>query len=118
VTGATPATCDAWRLDGAKLLLRVDESEPVSLKTLLASAQAIKESSARLPMFLEPLPVTKNEKGYTVVKNARPWHAWPTWRRARRQQPLPVAETAILRSVRNGPFHHAAHPVARRRIGR
>jgi uncharacterized protein len=71
VTGATPATCDAWRLDGAKLLLRVDESEPASLKTLLASAQAINECNAlRLPMFLEPLPVAKNEKGYTVVKNA------------------------------------------------
>ncbi len=43
VTGATPATCHEWRLDGAKLLLRVDEQEPASLKTLLASAQAINE---------------------------------------------------------------------------
>jgi hypothetical protein len=72
VTGATPATCQEWRLDGAKLLLRVDESEPASLKTLLASAQAINQSNAlRLPMFLEPLPVTKTEKGYVVVKNAQ-----------------------------------------------
>ena len=71
VSGATPATCRAWRLDGAKVLLRVDESEPASLKTLLASVQAINESNALgLPLFLEPLPVTKTEKSYTVVKTA------------------------------------------------
>jgi DhnA family fructose-bisphosphate aldolase class Ia len=71
VTGATPASCQAWRLDGAKLLLRVDEREPASLKTLLACAQAINESNALgLPMFLEPLPVTKTEKGCVVVKTA------------------------------------------------
>jgi hypothetical protein len=69
MTGATPAACRAWRLDGAKVLLRVDESEPASLKTMLASAQAINECNAlSLPMFLEPLPVTKTEKGYVVVK--------------------------------------------------
>lgn len=71
MTGATPAACQAWRLDGTKILLRVDLSEPASLKTLLGSAQAINESNAlRLPTFLEPLPVTKTEKGYTVVKTA------------------------------------------------
>ena len=71
VTGATPATCREWRLDGAKLLLRVDEQEPGSLKTLLACAQAIQVSNAlRVPLFLEPLPVTKSAKGYVVVKTA------------------------------------------------
>ena len=71
VTGASPATCREWRLDGAKLLLRVDEREPASLKTLMACAQAINESNARgLPMFLEPLPVTRTDKGYVVVKTA------------------------------------------------
>ena len=71
VTGVTPATCCEWRLDGAKLLLRVDPAEPASLKTLLACAAAINESNARgLPMFLEPLPVTKTDKGYVVVKTA------------------------------------------------
>jgi DhnA family fructose-bisphosphate aldolase class Ia len=69
VTGPSPATCREWRLDGAKLLLRVDEREPASLKTMMACAQAINESNARgLPMFLEPLPVTRTEKGYVVVK--------------------------------------------------
>jgi hypothetical protein len=71
VTGATPMTCREWRLDGAKLLLRVDEQEPASLRTLLASAQAIQHANAlRLPLFLEPLPVTKSAKGYVVVKTA------------------------------------------------
>jgi DhnA family fructose-bisphosphate aldolase class Ia len=71
VTGTTPATCQEWRLDGAKLLLRVDEREPASLKTLLACARAINDSNARgLPTFLEPLPVTRTDKGNVVVKTA------------------------------------------------
>ncbi len=69
MTGATAAACVAWRLDGAKVLLRVDESEPASLKTMLACAAAISECNAhRLPMFLEPLPVKRNAKGYAVLK--------------------------------------------------
>ena len=69
ITGASPASCQEWRLDGAKLLLRVDEKDPASLTTLQACARAIDESNARgLPMFLEPLPVTRTDKGYVVVK--------------------------------------------------
>jgi hypothetical protein len=69
ITGASPASCQEWRLDGAKLLLRVDEKDPASLTTLQACGRAINESNARgLPMFLEPLPVTKTEKGFVVVK--------------------------------------------------
>lgn len=71
MTAATPASCKAWRLDGAKTLLRVDDKDPDSLKTMLACAQAINETNAlHLPMFLEPLPVRKSEKGYEVVKTA------------------------------------------------
>ena len=69
ITGASPASCQEWRLDGAKLLLRFDEKDPASLTTLQACARAISESNARgLPMFLEPLPVTRTDKGYVVVK--------------------------------------------------
>ncbi len=69
ITGATPANCAEWRLDGAKLLLRVDPSEPASLPTIKVCVEAINECNAlRLPMFLEPLPVTKTDKGYVVVK--------------------------------------------------
>lgn len=73
MTGATPAVCAAWRLDGAKVLLRVDESDPASLATLVAAARAVTECNAlRLPMFLEPLPVRRTDKGLTVVKEAGP----------------------------------------------
>ena len=69
VTGPSPATCQAWRLDGAKLLLRIADDEPGSLKTMLASAQAITEAAAlHLPLFLEPLPVKKTDKGFEVIK--------------------------------------------------
>lgn len=71
MTGVTPAECAEWRLDGAKTLLRVAENEPASLKTMMYCAQAINECNAlKLPMFLEPLPVKKTDKGYPVVKEA------------------------------------------------
>ena len=71
MTGTTPAACRAWRLDGAKTLLRIDEQEPSSLKTMLACAKAINETNALgIPMFLEPLPVRKDDKGYPVTKTA------------------------------------------------
>lgn len=71
MTGATPASCKAWQLDGAKILLRADEKEPASLKTIVASVRAINECNAlHLPVFLEPLPVTRTEKGYTVVRTS------------------------------------------------
>ncbi|MFN3325807.1 MAG: class I fructose-bisphosphate aldolase [Bryobacteraceae bacterium] len=70
ITGPTPATCAEWKLDGAKILLRIADAEPLSLKTMLASAQAITECNAlRLPMFLEPLPVVRTEAGWTVKKD-------------------------------------------------
>ena len=69
MTGATPKACHAWRLDGTKILLRVDPDESASLRTILASAQAISECNAlHLPVFLEPLPVKRSEKGFSVVK--------------------------------------------------
>lgn len=71
ISGATPAACESWRLDGAKILLRIDSKEPASLKTMLAAAQSISQCNAlRLPVFLEPLPVTRTETGYAVIKSA------------------------------------------------
>lgn len=71
ITGASPATCAAMGLDGAKLLLRICDDEPGSLKTMLACARAITEMNAlRLPTFLEPLPVVKADGNYKVVKEA------------------------------------------------
>ena len=71
ITGATPAACAEWALDGAKILMRLCDGEPDSLKTMVASVQAINETNAlKLPMFLEPLPVIKTDKGFKVVKTA------------------------------------------------
>lgn len=71
MTGASAETCAAWKLDGAKILMRVCDDEADSLRTMVASASAINETNAlRIPMFLEPLPVVKTEKGFKVVKTA------------------------------------------------
>lgn len=71
MTGPTAADCAEWALDGAKILMRLCDGEPDSLKTMVASARAINESNTlKLPMFLEPLPVIKTEKGFKVVKTA------------------------------------------------
>ncbi|MEX0929207.1 MAG: hypothetical protein WD266_03385 [Balneolales bacterium] len=70
VTGPSPGTCLQWNFDGAKILLRIHDGEPASLKTLLASAKAITEMNALdLPVFLEPLPVVKQKGKYAVVKD-------------------------------------------------
>lgn len=71
VSGATAATCAEWGLDGAKILLRICDEEPDSLKTILATVQSITELNAvGLPMFLESLPVTKTAEGYKIIKDA------------------------------------------------
>ena len=71
MSGPTPAACAEWRLDGTKVLLRLCDSEPDSLNTLLATVRAVSEQNAlQLPMFLESLPVERAEGGYRVVKTA------------------------------------------------
>jgi DhnA family fructose-bisphosphate aldolase class Ia len=71
MTGPTAATCAEWRLDGTKVLMRLCYAEPDSLKTMMACVRAINETTdLQLPMFLEPLPVVKTDKGYQVVKTA------------------------------------------------
>ena len=71
MSGPTPAACAEWGLDGTKVLLRLCDSEPDSLKTLLATVRAVSEQTAlRLPMFLESLPVEKVEGGYRIIKTA------------------------------------------------
>ena len=71
ITGPSPATCAALKLDGAKLLLRICDEETDSLHTMLNCARAITEMNAvGLPTFLEPLPVVKSNDSYRVVKTA------------------------------------------------
>ncbi len=71
MTGPTPADCAERGLDGAKLLLRICDGEPGSLRTLEVAAEAIRELSAmRLPAFLEVLPVVKSATGYEASRDA------------------------------------------------
>ncbi len=71
MTGALPSTVAAWNLDGAKILLRICDQEPDSLKTIVATAGTIAQmNELRAPLFLEPLPVIKTDKGYQVEKAA------------------------------------------------
>lgn len=71
MTGPAGTACAHWGLDGTKILLRIAGEDPASLKTMLAGAQAITECNAlRLPVFLEPLPVEKTERGWVVQKDA------------------------------------------------
>lgn len=69
VSGPTAATCAEWNLDGAKLLLRIADDDPGSLRTLEAGAESVRETNRLdLPMFLEPLPVERTETEFRVVK--------------------------------------------------
>ena len=71
ITGASPATCAALKLDGAKLLLRICDDEPASLETMLYCSESISKMNALgLPTFLEPLPVIKEKNNYKVLKTA------------------------------------------------
>jgi DhnA family fructose-bisphosphate aldolase class Ia len=71
LSGPTAESCAEWGLDGAKILLRLCDAEPDSLKTLLATVKTITELNAvGLPMFLESLPVTKTADGYKIIKTA------------------------------------------------
>ncbi|HWW75020.1 MAG TPA: hypothetical protein VNZ44_06485, partial [Pyrinomonadaceae bacterium] len=71
MSGPSPAACAEWRLDGTKVLLRLCDAEPDSLKVLLATVRAVSEQTALgLPMFLESLPVEKVEGGYRIIKTA------------------------------------------------
>jgi DhnA family fructose-bisphosphate aldolase class Ia len=71
ITGPSAATCSEFKLDGAKLLMRLCDDEVSSLNTILYCSRAITEMNAiGLPTFLEPLPVVKDINNYKVVKTA------------------------------------------------
>ncbi len=69
ITGPSPETCAAIGMDGVKLLLRICDGEPGSLRTMEACARVISEANAAgLPTFLEPLPVEARDGGFRVLK--------------------------------------------------
>lgn len=71
ITGTDAATCRQLKLDGAKMLLRIDAKSEKSLATLLECSRGVRDmSSKNLPIFLEPLPVEKDNNRYKVIKDA------------------------------------------------
>ena len=58
-------------LDCAKLMFRLDVTNPDSLKAIKYCADALTDLSRRgIPAFLEPLPVERTGSGYRVTKTA------------------------------------------------
>jgi len=59
------------KLDGAKLMFRLEPNEEASGKTIYYCSNAINElNKYNIPVFLECLPVEKADGGYKVKKNA------------------------------------------------
>jgi DhnA family fructose-bisphosphate aldolase class Ia len=71
MTGADAETVRRFALDGGKLLLRIGDDDPGSLRTMVACAESISRlNDLGLPTFLEPLPVERGPKGLKVLKEA------------------------------------------------
>src|SRR5436190_11580408 len=59
------------RLDGGKMMYRLDPQDAGSGRTIQACAQALNDLRRhRLPGFLEPLGVTRQASGYVAAKDA------------------------------------------------
>ena len=71
MTSFTADSIAQLRLDGAKIMFRLEDNEDRSLYTIEYCAQAITALNAYgLPTFLEPLPVELKNGKYEVKKNA------------------------------------------------
>jgi hypothetical protein len=67
-TGYDAASIAACRLDGGKMLLRIDDQDAGSLQTLHACAQAVTELARRkLVAMVEPLPYRRGRDGSLVL---------------------------------------------------
>lgn len=68
MTGPSPRRCAELGMDGGKVLVRIADDEPASLRTMRACAKAItKLAKAKLTAFVEPLPV-RSHNGRWVVQ--------------------------------------------------
>jgi hypothetical protein len=71
MTGADAETVRRFGLDGGKLLLRIGDDDPGSLRTMVACAQTVSRlNELGLPTFLEPLPVERGPEGLKVLEEA------------------------------------------------
>ncbi|HXW86774.1 MAG TPA: hypothetical protein VEJ42_00805 [Streptosporangiaceae bacterium] len=63
-TGYTAAGIVAGKLDAGKMLLRIDPSDPATVRTLAACADAVTElAAARTPVMIEPFMITHASGG-------------------------------------------------------
>jgi hypothetical protein len=71
-TAFTADSIRNMRLDGAKLMFRLDLENPDAGKTIYYASQAINECNRLdIPVFLEALPVEKREGKYKMKKSAQ-----------------------------------------------
>ncbi|MCW2648540.1 MAG: aldolase [Pseudonocardiales bacterium] len=72
-TGYDAASIAACRLDGGKMLLRIDDQDAGTLQTLHACAQAVTELAGRkLVAMVEPLPYRREADGTLVLQQDAP----------------------------------------------
>jgi DhnA family fructose-bisphosphate aldolase class Ia len=71
MTGADTDGVRKLGFDGGKMLVRICDDDPGSLRTLVACSQAVTRlAEAGLPSFLEPLPARREGGSLKVVKEA------------------------------------------------
>ncbi|NUR06832.1 MAG: aldolase [Nocardioidaceae bacterium] len=72
-TGYDAATIEGNRLDGGKMLLRIDDRDPSTAGTLERCAQAVSELAARgLLAMVEPLPYHRDDDGALTLLKGTP----------------------------------------------
>jgi hypothetical protein len=72
-TGYDAASIAACRLDGGKMLLRIDDRDPGTLQTLHACSRAVTELAEReLVAMVEPLPYRRESDGTLVLQQDAP----------------------------------------------
>lgn len=70
ITGTNAATCVKYGIDAAKMLLRLDPNDEKSLQTILYCVDGVNDfDKHNLPIFLEPLPVKKENHFFKVIKD-------------------------------------------------
>jgi hypothetical protein len=68
-TGYDAASIAACNLEGGKMLLRIDDTDPATVTTMQACAQAVTELAARkLVAMVEPLPYRHGDNGTPVLQ--------------------------------------------------
>jgi hypothetical protein len=71
MTAYTPERIAAMRLDGAKVMFRLEPGERASLDTMMYCVEAINACAARgIPVFLEALMVERADSKYRMLKDA------------------------------------------------